>query len=52
MEPKNIECKVVKDLSSQEAMGGVNKIRIVPDGAHYVGYAVGVEVYKFGTPVK
>jgi photosystem II stability/assembly factor-like uncharacterized protein len=28
----------------------VNKIRIVPDGEHYVGYAIGVEVYKFGTP--
>jgi photosystem II stability/assembly factor-like uncharacterized protein len=26
----------------------VNKIRIVPDGQHYVGYAVGVDVYKFG----
>ena len=29
MEPKNIECKVVKDLQTQEAMGGVNKMRIV-----------------------
>ena len=29
MEPKNIECKVVKDLFTQEAMGGVNKVRIV-----------------------
>ncbi len=28
----------------------VNKIRIVPDGEHYVGYAIGVEVYKFATP--
>jgi photosystem II stability/assembly factor-like uncharacterized protein len=28
----------------------VNKIRIVPDGEHYVGYAIGVDVYKFGTP--
>jgi photosystem II stability/assembly factor-like uncharacterized protein len=28
----------------------VNKIRIVPDGEHYVGYAIGLEVYKFGTP--
>jgi photosystem II stability/assembly factor-like uncharacterized protein len=27
----------------------VNKIRIVPDGQHYVGYAIGTEVYKFGT---
>jgi len=27
----------------------VNKIRIVPDGSHYVGYAIGVEVYKFGS---
>lgn len=26
----------------------VNKIRIVPDGQHYVGYAIGTEVYKFG----
>ncbi|MES2299904.1 MAG: hypothetical protein V4582_22885 [Pseudomonadota bacterium] len=26
-----------------------NKIRIVPDGAHYVGYAIGMDVYKFGT---
>lgn len=29
---------------------GVNKIRIVPDGDQYVGYAIGVDVYKFGTP--
>jgi len=29
----------------------VNKIRIVPDGEHYVGYAIGVDVYKFGAPV-
>ena len=29
----------------------VNKIRIVPDGARYVGYAIGVGVYKFATPV-
>lgn len=29
----------------------INKIRIVPDGDHYVGYAIGVDVYKFGTPV-
>jgi hypothetical protein len=29
LEPKSIDCKVVKDLSVQEAMGGVNKIRIV-----------------------
>lgn len=28
----------------------VNKIRIVPDGDHYVGYGIGVSVYKFGTP--
>jgi len=28
----------------------VNKIRIVPDGPHYVGYAIGVDVYKFATP--
>lgn len=28
----------------------VNKIRIVPDGAHYTGYAIGVSVYKFATP--
>ncbi len=28
----------------------VNKIRIVPDGSHYVAYAIGVEVHKFGTP--
>ena len=28
----------------------VNKIRIVPDGDHYVGYAIGVDVYKFDTP--
>ncbi|PRC92783.1 WD40/YVTN/BNR-like repeat-containing protein [Solimicrobium silvestre] len=28
----------------------INKIRIVPDGEHYVGYAIGVEVFKFGTP--
>ena len=28
----------------------VNKIRIVPDGDRYVGYAIGVDVYKFGTP--
>jgi photosystem II stability/assembly factor-like uncharacterized protein len=28
----------------------INKIRIVPDGAHYVGYAVGMDVFKFGTP--
>jgi hypothetical protein len=27
----------------------VNKIRIVADGAHYVGYAIGLEVFKFGT---
>ncbi|MES2902280.1 MAG: hypothetical protein V4723_21310 [Pseudomonadota bacterium] len=27
----------------------VNKIRIVPDGEHYVGYAIGVDVYKFAT---
>lgn len=27
----------------------VNKIRIVPDGQHYVGYAIGADVYKFGT---
>lgn len=27
----------------------VNKIRIVPDGQHYVGYAIGVDVYKFAT---
>lgn len=25
----------------------VNKIRIVPDGGSYVGYAIGVEVYKY-----
>src|SRR5206468_5940967 len=24
----------------------VNKIRIVPDGEHYVGYAIGLEVWK------
>jgi len=30
---------------------GVNKIRIVPDGDQYVGYAIGVDLYKFGTPV-
>lgn len=29
----------------------VNKIRIVPEGEHYVGYAIGVDVYKFATPV-
>lgn len=29
----------------------VNKIRIVPEGGHYVGYAIGVDVYKFATPV-
>lgn len=29
----------------------VNKIRIVPDGQHYVGYGIGVSVYKFGTPL-
>lgn len=28
----------------------VNKIRIVPDGPNYVGYAVGVDVYKFASP--
>jgi photosystem II stability/assembly factor-like uncharacterized protein len=28
----------------------VNKIRIVPDGGHYVAYAIGVDVYKFGAP--
>lgn len=28
----------------------VNKIRIVPDGQHYVGYAIGTDVYKFGAP--
>lgn len=28
----------------------VNKIRIVPDGDRYVAYAIGVEVYKYGTP--
>ncbi len=27
--PKSIECKVIKDLTVQEAMGGVNKVRIV-----------------------
>lgn len=27
-----------------------NKIRIVPDGAHYVAYAIGLNVYKFATP--
>ena len=27
----------------------VNKIRIVPDGQHYVGYAIGVDVYKFAS---
>lgn len=26
---KSIECKVIKDLTVQEAMGGVNKLRIV-----------------------
>lgn len=26
----------------------VNKIRIVPDGPNYVGYAIGTDVYKFG----
>lgn len=30
----------------------VNKIRIVPDGQHYVGYGIGVSVYKFGTPLE
>ena len=29
----------------------VNKIRIVPEGDHYVGYAIGVDVYKFAAPV-
>lgn len=29
---------------------GVNKIRIVSDGDQYVGYAIRVDVYKFGTP--
>lgn len=28
----------------------VNKIRIVPDGANYVAYAIGVDVYKFAGP--
>jgi photosystem II stability/assembly factor-like uncharacterized protein len=27
----------------------INKIRIVPDGTQYVGYAIGTEVYKYGT---
>jgi photosystem II stability/assembly factor-like uncharacterized protein len=30
----------------------INKIRIVPDGTHYLGYAIGVEAYKFGTPLE
>ena len=29
----------------------VNKIRIVADGDHYVAYAIGVEVFKFATPL-
>lgn len=28
----------------------VNKIRVVPDGGHYVDSAVGVDVHKYGTP--
>ena len=29
MEEKSIECKVVKDLMTQEARGGSNRVRIV-----------------------
>jgi hypothetical protein len=29
MEPKNIECKIVKELMTQEVRGGSNKMRIV-----------------------
>ncbi|MBV9080171.1 MAG: hypothetical protein JO102_03515 [Elusimicrobia bacterium] len=29
MEPKNIECKVVKELMSQESRGGANRLRVV-----------------------
>lgn len=38
-----------KSWSRVEMGKAVNKIRIVPDGKHYVGYAIGVSVYKFGT---
>jgi photosystem II stability/assembly factor-like uncharacterized protein len=30
----------------------INKIRIVPDGSHYIGYAIGVDVFKYGTPTE
>ena len=44
-----------KNWKRVEMGRAVNKIRIVPDGEHYVGYAIGVDVYKFATapaPVK
>jgi photosystem II stability/assembly factor-like uncharacterized protein len=37
-----------KSWTRVEMGKAVNKIRIVPDGQHYVGYAIGTDVYKFG----
>lgn len=39
-----------KSWTRVEMGKAVNKIRIVPDGQHFVGFGIGVSVYKFGTP--